>query len=99
MSIFQSAEIERCFFINSLAYVVPKRMCPCTISVLDNNVPVLIVPALASTSNMELAGHANGMCELSPIYFKGSERDLERYLKFFGAVKIYAQNCLQAPAE
>ena len=58
-------------------------MCPCTISVLDNNVPVLIVPALASTSNMELAGHANDMCELSPIYFKGSERDLERYLKSF----------------
>lgn len=83
MSIFQSAELERCFFANSLAYALPKRMRPRTISVLDENNPVLIFPALVSNSNMELAGHANGMCELSPIYFKGTERNLQSYLKFF----------------
>lgn len=83
MSVFQSAEMERCFFANSLAYAVPKRMRPCTLSVLEDNDPVLVFPALASNSSIELAGHANGMCELSPIYFKGSENDLKRYLKFF----------------
>ncbi len=83
LSIFQSAEIERCFFANSLMYAVPKRMWPCTMSVLDDSDPVLIVPALVSSTNAELAGHANGMCELSPIYFKGTEGDLKRYLKFF----------------
>lgn len=83
MSVFQSAEIERCFFANSLAYAVPKRMRPCTISVLEDNDPVLVFPALVSNSSMELAGQANGMCELSPIYFKESEENLKRYLKFF----------------
>lgn len=83
MSIFQSVEMQRCFFANSLAYAVPKRMRPYTISVLEDNDPVLVFPALVSNSSMELAGHANGMCELSPIYFKGSENDLKRYLKFF----------------
>ena len=83
LSIFQSAEIERCFFSNSLVYAFPKRMWPYTMSVLDDNDPVLIVPVLASSENAELAGHANGMCELSPIYFKKTEQDLKRYLKFF----------------
>ena len=83
MGVFQSVEMERCFFANSLAYAVPKRMRPCTMSVLDGNDPVLIFPALISNSNMELAGHANGMCELSPIYFRESEKNLKCYLKFF----------------
>ena len=91
MSIFQSAEMERCFFTNSLADAVPKHMRPRTISVLDNNNPVLIVPALVSSSNMELAGHANGMCELSPIYFKGSEKNLKRYLKSFFDASGYSE--------
>ena len=83
MSIFQSSEMERCFYINSLAYAMPKHMRPRTISVLDDHEPVLIFPALVSKSNLELAGHANGICELSPIYFKKTENNLERYVGFF----------------
>ncbi len=82
MSIFQSAEMQRCFFANSLMYAVPKHMKPCTLVCFDDNVPVLIFPLLIRGSKAELAGHANGMCELSPIYFKDSEKKLKLYLKF-----------------
>lgn len=82
MSIFQSAEMQRCFFVNSLMYAVPKQMQPRTLSLLDDNVPVLIFPLLVRGTKAELAGHANGMCELSPIYFKNSEKKLKQYLKF-----------------
>lgn len=83
MSIFQSADMERCFFSNSLAYAAPKHMKACTFSVLDDDAPAFIVPALVNGSKMELAGHANGMCELSPIYFKVTEGNLKSYIKFF----------------
>ena len=84
MSIFQSAEMERCYFVNSLVYSIPKRMIPQTISVFDDDNIVLIIPALLNASKLELAGHANGMCELSPIYFKGTtENNLKYYFKYF----------------
>ena len=94
MSIFQSAEMQRCFFTNSLVYAVPKHMSPCTISVLDDNTPVLIFPLLANDSKAELAGHANGICELSPIYFKSSEKKLKQYLKFFLETSNYSEYSL-----
>lgn len=83
MSIFQSAEMQRCFCTNSLVYAFTKRMNPQTVSVFDDNKPVLILPLLVNKSKAELAGHANGMCELSPIYFKNSEKNLKQYLEFF----------------
>lgn len=94
LSVFQSAEMQRCFFINSLAYSLPKRMWPCTISVLNDGVPVLIFPLLTNGSTAELAGHANGMCELSPIYFKSSERNLREYLRFFLDASDYGEYSL-----
>lgn len=94
MSIFQSSEMQRCFFTNSLAYSLPKRMWPCTISVLNDDVPVLIFPLLTNGSTAELAGHANGMCELSPIYFKNSEENLREYLRFFLDASDYGEYTL-----
>lgn len=83
LSIFQTTDIERCYFVNSPAYAVPKHMKACTISVSDDDIPVFIVPALVNDSKLELAGHANGICELSPIYFGESESNLRSYVEFF----------------
>ena len=94
MSIFQSAEMQRCFSTNSLMYAVPKHMKPRTLACLDDNVPVLIFPLLVRGSKAELAGHANGMCELSPIYFKDSEKKLRPYLKFLLDTSVYDEYLL-----
>ena len=82
MSIFQSAEMEHCFFQNAYLYSIPKHMLPRTYTVLENEKPVLLFPALSNKNRIELAGHANGLCELNLVYFKDSESQVKSYLLY-----------------
>ena len=67
---------------------MPQRKAIRTFTVKDDGEPVLIMPAFINAQETCLAGHANGICELNLIYFRGTEKRLQEYIEFlFGEIK------------
>lgn len=84
LTVFQTARIQRELNKNILFYAVPKKMIPKVYEVYDGEKLVCIFPALVNNDVLELAGVAQGLSNLSPIYFNCS-KDITSALAFLFA--------------